>query len=203
MGLEIELKFLLKEADPGAIGALPPVRRRASGDPVVTRLVSTYYDTDDQALAEQKISFRVRRAGADWIQTVKAKGQADDGIVSREEIEHHLPTDRPDFTKLAGTDFAGHFTDEAFCHRLRPCFTTDFVRTAWWLRGDQGEVELALDRGSILAGDRSEPLLELELELKSGSRQEIVQLAEELAGHLDLEKSTVTKAQRGYNLLVT
>jgi len=201
VGVEIELKFLLREGDPEKIGALAPVRRRARGAPQVERLVSTYFDTPERTLWHLRLAFRIRRTGGAWIQTVKTKGVEERGILTRQEVEHAVVRNHPDFERLTGSPFAEIFADEALRRDLRPLFTTDFERHAWMLHGEQGVIELALDRGVIRAGEREVPILELELELKAGQPAEIHVLAAELAALLDMEKSTVSKAERGYNLL--
>ena len=61
--------------------------------------------------------------------------------------------------------------------RLRPVFTTEFMRSTRTLRlaGDS-EVEFCLDRGKVTAGSASMPICEMELELKSGNRLSLFQL---------------------------
>jgi hypothetical protein len=52
---------------------------------------------------------------------------------------------------------------------LVPLFTTDFTRNFWVLVPQEGtRIEVALDRGKIVAGERQEPICEVELELLEG-----------------------------------
>jgi hypothetical protein len=53
---------------------------------------------------------------------------------------------------------------------LVPVFTTDFTRSFWLLTPQEGtRIEVALDRGKIVAGDHQETICEVELELLEGN----------------------------------
>jgi inorganic triphosphatase YgiF len=66
-------------------------------------------------------------------------------------------------------------------------------------------IEAAIDQGEVLAevdGDsRRAPILEIELELKSGDEAALHALADELRAHVPgLSPDNISKAQRGYRL---
>src|SRR5690606_5388122 len=61
-------------------------------------------------------------------------------------------------------------------------------------------VEVSFDIGQIIAGDRSEEIAELELELLSGSRATLFALARELQDKAALTLAFTSKAERGYRL---
>lgn len=63
-----------------------------------------------------------------------------------------------------------------------------------------GTVEVAFDRGVIKAGERSLPVSEIELELKSGSAAAIHELALRLCEHGSVRPSTRAKSARGFDL---
>jgi triphosphatase len=60
------------------------------------------------------------------------------------------------------------------------------------------ELELAIDRGEIRAGRRSEPISEIEIEVKDGTPVEVVRLARRIA--TETQAGPKTKAGRGYAL---
>jgi inorganic triphosphatase YgiF len=60
---------------------------------------------------------------------------------------------------------------------------------------------MSLDTGQIRAGDRSAPVAEFELELKSGQAEALMGLAERWADRHHLWLSTVSKAERGARLV--
>src|SRR5262249_1281761 len=63
------------------------------------------------------------------------------------------------------------------------------------------KVELAFDDGVIIADNRSEPLSELELELKEGPPQSLARLGLDLLQGTPLSLGSESKAERGYHLL--
>src|SRR3546814_7308626 len=62
------------------------------------------------------------------------------------------------------------------------------------------EIELALDQGVIRSGERSMPLSEAELELKSGRPERLYELALALHGTVPFTLESRTKSARGYAL---
>jgi triphosphatase len=81
--------------------------------------------------------------------------------------------------------------------RLRPLFETRFTRRSGLIQFDgTGKAELAIDRGSIVAGTRREPIREAELELVSGDPDALLRFAH----GLELPLAYESKAERGYRL---
>src|ERR1700683_4613577 len=115
---ETELKLAARTGD------LPAVRRAleamAGGTGVSrARLVSTYYDTPDRALARRGSTLRVRRNGRSFIQTVKSEGEV--GELARGEWEDAVAGERPD--PLAAQ--TGPFLSPEIAEQLRPMFRTE------------------------------------------------------------------------------
>lgn len=88
---------------------------------------------------------------------------------------------------------------------IKPLFTTDFSREyaeiAWGRGKSKVVIEAALDQGFVIAGKRKEEICELELELREGEPQALLELAAELAASLPLMPCDISKAERGYRLL--
>jgi inorganic triphosphatase YgiF len=84
--------------------------------------------------------------------------------------------------------------------RIEPVFTADIRRHQRMLELPSGTVEIAFDHGVIKAGDRSMPVSEIELELKSGSASAIHELALRLCEHGEVRPSIRTKSARGFDL---
>ena len=62
---------------------------------------------------------------------------------------------------------------------LLPLFETRISRTAALIKiKGEGVVELAIDIGEVRAGEKAEPIFEVELELKSGAPFAILTVAE-------------------------
>lgn len=83
---------------------------------------------------------------------------------------------------------------------LKPVFETTVKRYTLPLKVDGSVVELSLDHGEIKTGRRRLPIHEIEIELKHGDPDAVVTLGREIAGKLDADYGTASKAERGYAL---
>lgn len=193
---EIELKLTVQAAE------VPKLLRRLArfGSGEATRVDNVYYDTADCLLAQQKMALRVRRIGRRWVQTLKSERVAS-ALAQRDEWEVPAARGRLDPARFPLTPLVALLQAHPQA-TLRPLFRTRFARTSWQAQG--GAVEIVFDDGEIVAGDRRAPILELELELKSGSADALYRLGLNLAGKgragLALLPATASKAARGYRL---
>jgi inorganic triphosphatase YgiF len=217
MPQETELKLSLQAQD------LPRLLRHpllSTQQPKRQRLLNTYFDTPDLLLMQQKIAVRERRIGRRTLLTVKTAGSSVGGLSTRGEWEGS--------TRPGSFDFAALVDDQALASslvalawRLVPLFRTDFIRRSWLLDFAGAQIEVALDQGSVSVGYptgapraanslQSQPLLELELELKHGPEQALLDLAHRLSlgpdGHaasgLWLHPFHRSKAERGLDLFL-
>ncbi len=62
-------------------------------------------------------------------------------------------------------------------------------------------LELAIDRGELIAGDYSEPLYEIEVELKEGDVRDLVELGHEMQDQLPVQPEELSKFARCLRLL--
>lgn len=202
MAQEIELKLNLSAAGAEALASHPLVARFQRAPAEVVWLSNRYYDTRDLALNRHAVALRIRRQGARYIQTLKTRGQAVGGLHQRGEWEWELERDELDIQCLP----AGALPEGVAVTDLEPLFSTDFERRHWLLEvqdfGGQADIEMALDRGWVVSGERREPLRELELELKSGSPEVLLALARRFATEVPLQVNDLSKAERGYRLAV-
>ena len=197
MAKEIELKLRVQSAD------LPQLRaaltRLAGGVRArQSKLTSLYFDSPHLSLLRAGSALRVRRIGRRWVQTLKGGGTVQGGLHVREEQEWLIASPLPDLTKLKFAAPGLPWRDIA--PLLVAVFKTEFQRSHWHI-ADQGSViEVALDRGLVCAGERTEAILELELELKAGAPAALYALALELATVAPLAPDPVSKSERGYRL---
>lgn len=206
MAQETELKLLLDAQHLPRLLAHPLL---AAHVPHREHLRNTYFDTAALALKHQRIAVRERQAGGLTLLTVKTAGHSVGGLSQRNEWEAPTEPGRFDFMSLVDdAALASQLT--ALAAQLVPVFQTDFVRRSWWLAHGGAQVEVALDEGFISAGGAREPLLELELELKSGPAAALTDLARVLsqseAGDTEpspwLHPSDRSKAERGLDLFL-
>lgn len=172
----------------------------AAGEkPARRKLVTTYYDTKDRALAKRGCVLRVRKHDGRFVQTVKSDGAAGDSPLARGEWEDAVPGETPD--PQAGA--SGAFLTPDIAGRLAPLFRTEVTRTVAEFAPSPGtRIEAAIDRGEIRARGRKsvEPISEVELELKSGPVTSLYDAALQLLAIAPVRLDPRSKAERGYRL---
>jgi inorganic triphosphatase YgiF len=166
-------------------------------------LLTVYYDTPSLALAKKGLSLRVRHIGSRKVQGIKlADGGGNGTIVRRPEFESEIEGDRPEIQRIPDEEVRRLVSEAAGTEPLAPAFVSDFGRTVWPVKLGDSEIEVALDQGEIRAGtDRALPVSELELELKSGRPDKLIELALALGRSLPIAVERQSKAERGFALL--
>ncbi len=199
MAHEVELKLRIAREDAARLRKHPAVLAACVGKPITRKLTSIYYDTPELKLLDAEISLRVRRMAGGWFQAVKAAGSSLAGLHQRMEWEDIITSGQPDFTRIVDPQLTRIFDDQPLRDALAPIFRTEVMRTEWQLEFDNGDhVELALDLGELVAGNKREPISEIELELKGGNTGRLFDLALLLQQDVPLVLENVSKAQRGY-----
>jgi inorganic triphosphatase YgiF len=187
MAIERELKFRLA----------PRAAARAADELALgpgVSLSSIYFDTPSRDLSRARAALRLRRVGPTWLQALKSERAPG----ARGEWEMPAPRGALDLTRFRAAEIGIDLV--SLGRNLRPLFETRFTRRATDVRFGDATIEVALDRGAIIVGNRREPLLELELELKSGHAPRLYRYARSLVGPLGLRLSLPSKAERGYRL---
>ena len=193
MAQEIELKLELTDDAAHALleSALLP------GEHEVLSLRTTYFDTPGKHLSSAGFSLRIRDKGEKRVQTVKAAGTAAAGLFARPEWERTIEGDRP---VLDNTPPLPAFLG-ARLHEIGPIFEIEVERLVWTMPWDDALIEVVLDRGRVVAGDRFAPICEIELELKKGRPSALFSLARRLDAAAPLHVGVISKAERGRRLL--
>lgn len=195
MAVESELKFRMPERQLGSIErgriADGKVGERSQSD-----LLTTYFDTGKRKLKRRGLTLRVRREGDRRLQTVKSANGARFG---RGEWEAEIEDDAPDLDKARGTPLAPH-ASKKLRRKLKPMFATSVRRSTLPIRAGQSEIELAVDRGRIVAGHRAIPIREIELELKSGRLADLFRVAKAIGRTSQAELDLRSKSDRGHAL---
>lgn len=202
MPLEQELKLIINCGAPIELSSLILPNHTIDGDIMTMRLVSTYFDTAELYLVSQGLGLRMRQSDGMWMQTVKTSGHVQDGLHQREEWEHQLDGAEWDLAKLKQTPLAAIIDNTAIWSKIGPVFTTDFERKTLSLYTEDGtKIELAYDRGSVIAGTLTQAIHEIELELKAGNVVHLNALANDLQQQLSLSPNDISKAKMGYQLI--
>ncbi|MGC2411817.1 MAG: inorganic triphosphatase, partial [Stellaceae bacterium] len=189
------MKLATRGAD---LPALRRVLRDMAAGPSAKRskLVSTYYDTEDRALARRGSVLRVRHHDGHYIQTVKSAGASGGSALARGEWEDTIAGERPD--PLAAQ--SGRFLTPDIAARAVPVFRTEVTRFVIDLAPAPGtRIEAAIDRGMIRAPGKTpgERISEIELELKSGPVTALYDVALKLLAAAPVRVEWRSKAERG------
>lgn len=198
MTIEIEIKFI---ATPEAAEKLPllmanwPHQHNAP-----SKLTNIYFETADSQLRRWDMGLRIRGFGDSYEMTLKAAGQTVGGLHQRPE--YNVVLDKPELAiDLLPAEIWPEGCDlAALQQQLTPLFSTHFNREKWVVTYLNSEIEIAFDIGEVSAGELSEPLSEVELELKSGERDDLLAFASELTSMGGLRLGSLSKAARGYAL---
>ncbi|UVE17611.1 CYTH domain-containing protein [Pseudomonas sp. LS44] len=203
MNKETEIKLRASRATLAALREHPLLKKRNKAGWQQRELTNQYYDTAARDLAHAKVALRVRRDGDTYIQTLKSRGQSVAGLSERNEWEWYLDSPELDLSKLDDTCWPASLA-ELDKSLIQPAFSTDFLREfaeiAWGRGKTKVVIEAALDLGKVLAGGQEEEICELELELRQGEPEALLELAAELAADLPLMPCDISKAERGYRL---
>ena len=185
MGIEFELKF---RATPEK---LEKILQDIPGDAVHIAMQTTYYDTPTGELSARFYTLRQRMENACSVCTLKTP--ADCG--GRRETEVLCPSIEeaiPQLCRLSEIDELPALLAKG----VVPVCGARFTRLAKILELDGAVVELALDEGVLSGGGREVPLCEVEVELKSGSREAAVIYATQLAVAYGLKQEKGSKFRR-------
>jgi triphosphatase len=197
---EIEIKFRTDAAGLARLLDSPLVK--TANDLHTENLKATYFDTPSNALRKRGTILRIRKSGDDVpVLGMKAPGAAGDGPFHRRELEVNSPSLKPNLALFDKTT-------EKFLTRiigdqpLAAKFKMEFKRQSGLVTSGSSVVEIAVDQGHISCGKLRVPLAEVELELVSGSKADLLDLAMRLAEEFSLRLDFVSKAEKGFRALL-
>lgn len=198
--METELKFQVPRGHRQALH-----QAVATASATTTRLQAVYADTPGQQLAAAGLALRMRKEGRVWVQTLKGRG---DGLMQRLEHEVVLPAQRGvptlDPQRHAGTPAGDKLLAVLALPDgggpLQPVYRTDIQRLHRRVRHGGALIELAYDRGHIMAGDKRVVVDEIEFELVRGPAAALPELAARWAARFGLWWDVRTKSERGFRL---
>jgi triphosphatase len=194
---EVELKLRIDPESAAKIRQSDWWRQLGSG--TRKRLHSIYFDTPDRRLRQLDISLRTRTDGRDTIQTVKMANRKS-GPVARREWETLVPDAIPDPSLVIDPVLPQEFR-QLTAPDLHPLFDVDVKRDTRRLEGDQAHIELSLDEGAVTSGDDRQDVREVELELVSGSLEQLFAEARRLSDIAAGRLHARSKSDVGYALV--
>lgn len=197
---EIELKLALEPSDAERLKRDHLIQAKKRGRATFKRLVAVYFDTPDLRLKKARVALRIRREGRKLVQTVKFPKGSGGGLQIRKEYEAVAKSGEPDFSLIKPEEVRSHLETIIGGSELVPIFTTDIRRSTWLMQNKGSSLELVLDRGFIISGNRRDEVCEAELELKNGEPSGLLDFALDLSRRLKFRIEPRTKAGRGFAL---
>lgn len=159
-------------------------------------LLTVYFDTELGDLRRHRVALRMRRQRRGYIMALKWGGAFAGGLFERGETEISMPSADPEIERF-GQEVATSLGNLTQGRPLIQSFTTDVKRACRRVRIGVSEIEVAFDIGYITAGDRDEPLREIELELKSGELGDLYQFGLSLIEAFPMRLGLASKSDRG------
>ena len=209
LAMEIELKYKLDSNEQAeTILADPWILAHAEVAECETlRMKAAYFDTEDRTLIRHNIAFRIRSEGERTVATLKWRDDDDgiSGLYIRSEINIpvsdqccYFAPDPSIFNESSeGKDLLEIIGENPLLNILDMIFTRKLMRIDY----EQSILEFAFDEGVIVAGAKSIPFRELEIELYSGNKEDLLAVGEKIAKEYGLKPELKTKFARGVELL--
>ncbi|MDR0218220.1 MAG: CYTH domain-containing protein [Enterobacteriaceae bacterium] len=169
-------------------------------------LTNIYFETPDNQLRRWDMGLRIRGFGEQYEMTMKTAGKVIAGLHQRPEFNVPLQQPKLDLARFPADIWPEKSNLAQLQADLAEMFSTNFSREKWLVtyglnEKNQSEIEVVLDQGEIRSGEKSSPICEFELELKTGQISDVLALADELALQGGLRLENKSKAARGYALV--
>ena len=188
MGKEFELKYSASPED------LQKIQKKF-GEFHSISMETHYYDTLDGKLGDLRWTLRRREENGVSICALKTPGKN----LIRGEWEVEEFSMEQGLQKLCKLDVPEGL-EKLTSSGLKEVCGARFTRLAKLVPTADGTAEIALDQGVFLGGGREKPFSELEVELKSGSREATEALARELSQAYGLQELLISKYERALAL---
>lgn len=189
MGAEYELKYRANAQIHAAIQADHP------GPWEQLAMQTTYFDTPSGSLSSRRYMLRTRLENGVSVCTLKTPGKGNE----RGEWEVQSGSIHGAISmlcKLGAPDGLAELCAEG----LRPICGAEFTRQTLLLEAPGCSAELALDEGFLFSGAAQIPLCEIELELRSGSKEALEAFAGSFAAKYGLQSERKSKFARALSL---
>ena len=167
------------------------------------RMHTTYFDTGDHFLADRRWVLRRRTENEDTVITLKTPADGEhrrgewaltgDSLIEGDVVSEQV------FQALLAQGAPPQIM-ELRDKPLRPVCGVRFLRRRLQLQIGDAVAELALDLGQFHRGERTAPLMEVELELLRGDFGPVETFARELAERFSLVEEPLSKYQQTMQL---
>ena len=160
-----------------------------------------YYDTEDSDLAKNDIAYRVRMEGDTPVATLKRRGNSEDGLHVREEINVPAEGEEPETDLFAGCELGDSFIKLVKGKELKCVVETKINRRIFRIDPGESILEFSLDEGEVITKYGSIPISELEIELYSGDKEELLKVGSKVQKKYGLEVENKSKYAKGMEMI--
>jgi len=160
------------------------------------KLISHYFDTNDLKLLFNNMAFRLREEGSRKMLTLKSEGTFKDGVYIRQE--HEIELDHEDFlSKSFLKKYFPKVYEVVKNSELSEVLEIVNERHPIILAKNHSEIEIDLDYLYFVKGKRKAEYYEIELELKKGRGEDLIECASIMQQKYDLKLSGASKYELG------
>lgn len=167
---------------------------------------AAYFDTEDLILSKNDITFRVRMENDRIIATLKWSGKSEGAMHQREEINVPIVDEAcfisPQPSIFKESQIGLEVIDLIGNKELESIIETKFLRSRFRVDTGNTIIEVSIDKGEIITEKGIEPILEMELEMFSGNREDLIKMGEEISQKYGLNPEEKSKYARGKNMLL-
>lgn len=189
MGMEYEWKYRATAEILAAVEEKYPKRYNT------VKMVTTYFDTAEGALSARRMTLRLRQENDTTVCTFKTT--VDDQTRGEWECQcADIGQGIEKLCKLGAPEELNVLTAVG----VEPVCGAAFTRRVAKFRFLDAVLELALDEGVLLGGDRQQPFCEIEVEWKSGRLADAEGFCKELSGTFGLQTEKESKFCRAMGL---
>ena len=204
MSAEIEVKLIIEADALQKLLASPLITEKiVPGSEAVQHLATSYYDTAAYSLMKNGIAYRVRQNGDKFEATIKTEKEAHGAFSSRNEYNVALNSAEPTIDGFKQAGFDADLDEILGGEPLAELFTVSVERKLCLLQiTPSTKLELAVDCGQITSPFSAEvcPINETELEIKSGTKEDLLAYVDKIAGLVPISGEERSKYERGMKL---
>lgn len=204
--MEVELKYLIEDEETQKkLWNESVFKKYGDVDPRgETNMRAVYYDTRDGLLHSVDAAFRIRKENERLVATLKWGGRNQNELSEREELNIPLcglsDAEKPTLKVFAESKKGRELIELVGDRELVPVVETSFTRKTMRIDTGKSICEAALDTGKIITAGGNADIRELELELFSGSVEDLEEIGSDIAGRFSLRAGVKSKYARGIEL---
>lgn len=204
--MEIELKFLVEDelVKDRILNDGHLLSMAESDTPEVIPMRAIYLDTEEYSMLKKTMAFRVRYEGERPVATLKWGGKSENGLHERGELNVSVDEEyvkEPHMGIFKGSEIYEEIAETVGDKPLIPVMEMEFIRKEVHVDTGKSISVVSYDEGEIRTSNGTERISELEVELYSGSQEDMIALGRELATKYNLKAGEKSKFKRGIELL--